>query len=85
MQAKKEDPTKDIRKKYKEFGGPETNQRVAGAIKVSAEIEYNNSYTLGWGGVYMVDRFQSMLTGRAMTTNTEKVLDAQQLETYKPK
>ncbi len=70
----------EIRKKYKERGGDELNHRVANSIKVSAEIEYNKSSFFGWGSVYMIDRTQAKFTGRAMTTNTQKILDAARLE-----
>ncbi len=71
---------KEIRKKYREHGGKEVNPKLADSIQISAELEYRTSSVLGWGSVYMVDRFQSMLTGRAMTTNTQKVLDAEVLK-----
>ena len=81
MQSKLEQQQKEIKKKYKEYrDGQEVNAQVANAIKVSADLEYKNSYTFGWGGVYMVDRFQSMLTGHAITTNTQKLLDAEVLK-----
>ena len=70
----KQQSKSDIRKKYKEHGGEETNLRVANAIKVSAEIEYSKSSFFGW--VYMLDRAQAKLTGSALTTNTQKTIDA---------
>lgn len=76
---------RELRRKYKEFGGAEKNKQVANSIAVSAAIEYEGSSTLGWGGVYMLDRFQSMITGRAITTNTQKTLDAEELSKEAPR
>ncbi|PYD23749.1 lpg2407 family Dot/Icm T4SS effector [Pseudomonas syringae] len=70
--------SKEIRKKYKAPGA--SDEQLANSIKVASEFEYKNSSTFGWGGVYMVDRFQSMITGRAITNNTQRLLDAQALE-----
>lgn len=78
-QSQLEKQQKEIRKKYKEHGGKEVNPKLADSIQISAELEYRTS-PVWWGGVCMADRFQSMLTGRAMTTNTQKVLDAEVLK-----
>jgi hypothetical protein len=75
---------REIRRKYKEFGGPEKNQQVAQQIANSAEVEYQNSSVFGWGAFFMVDRLQSKLTGCAFTMNTQKTLDAEKLQEQAP-
>ena len=51
-----------------------SDKQVSDSINLSADVEYNKSYTLGWGGLMMFDRLQSKLTGLAITNNTQKKL-----------
>lgn len=77
MQTKNE-ISKEIRKKYKAPGA--SDLQLANSIKVASEVEYKNSSTFGMGGVMMFDRFQTMLTGRAITNNTQRLIDSKTLE-----
>jgi hypothetical protein len=78
-QKSKDDKTRAIRRHYREFGGTENNKKLAQSINISADIEYNQCRFFGWGGLYMFDRMQAKLTGRALTSNTQKILDASEL------
>lgn len=71
--------------RYRKFGDTDHNVKLANALNTAADIEYNDQRFFGWKAFYMIDRLQASITGRAITNNTQKKLDASELLATTPK